>query len=240
MIKVKVVKMGNNFWSNEEKKVLKKYYPILGAKTKQFLPNRTIGAIEHEARRQNIKYGLFEVGEEAFLDIETTNINADFAFMLSYAFKVKDKNEVLCSCITREEVLSGQLDKRLIKDFVKTLRKFKRIYTYYGDRFDVPFARTRALVHKIEFPPYGLIQHQDLYYLARAKLKISSNRLERVCDILSIKGKTHLKPRTWTLATTGDTKSIAYVLDHNIKDIIILEKAYNKLKVYATVQRRSI
>jgi len=229
-------------WTREELKLLKKFYPIMGSECKQFFPrHNTVNAVQNEARRQGIKFGLFKVGEESFLDIESTNLNADFAFMLSYSFKVKGiEDKIYSNCITREEILSGNLDKRLIENFMKDLRRFKRIYTYYGSRFDMPFARTRALANGYSFIPYGLIQHQDLYYMVRNKLKLSSNRLDRVCQVLGIEGKNHLEPRTWTLATIGNEEALKYVLEHNIKDVLVLEKVYNKLKEYGMVTKRSV
>jgi len=227
-------------WTKEEIKLLKKHYPILGQKVQQFLPNRTRDQIDHKIRELDIHYGLFEKGEEAFLDIETSNLNADFAYMLSYAIKVKDCDIVHSGIITKAEIFSGEFDKRLVADCIEVLRKFKRIYTYYGTKFDLSFLRTRALIHNLEFIPFGLIQHQDLYYLVRNKLKLSRNRLENVCEALGVNGKTRLDGHIWVKATIGDKKSLGYILEHNIQDVLILEKVYNKIKTYAGVQRRSI
>ena len=227
-------------YNKDEIKLLKKYYPIIGIKVQQFLPERSKDSIDHMVRKLNVKYGLFEDGEEAYCDIETTNLNADFAFLLSYCFKVKGKNEYYCNKITSKEIRDGILDKRLCEDFVKDLLRFKKIYTYYGTRFDLPFMRTRALTNKIGFPPYGLIQHMDLYFLARNKLKLSRNRLDNVCRLLDIEGKTHLNGKIWMMAATGNEESINYILEHNKSDVMILEKAHEKLKVYASVTRSSI
>lgn len=234
-------------YSKEEKKLFKKYYPLLGTKILQYLlqikePSRnwTIDSIDHAVRNLGFKFGVFELGEEAYCDIETTNLNADFAFMLSYCFKVRGQDKIYGSCITSEEIRTGILDKRLIEDFVKDLRRFKKIYTFYGDRFDVPFARTRALAvdNGIDFPPYGLIQHCDIWYIARSKLKLSHRRLDNVCNLLGIEGKTHLDGKTWILAATGDKQALNYVYEHNKVDVVILEKAHKKLEVYAAQSRR--
>jgi uncharacterized protein YprB with RNaseH-like and TPR domain len=227
-------------YNKEEVKILKKYYPLLGMKVQQFLPNRTTASIDHEVRSLGIKVGLFEDGEEGFLDIETTNLNADFAFMLTYCIKTKGKEEYRWNRITKEEISSGILDKRLVTDLVEDLRKYKKVYTYYGARFDIPFIRTRALAHELEFIPYGLIFHQDLYFLAKSKLRLSRRRLANVCDLLGVDGKTHLDGKLWMLAATGNEEAIDYIYNHNKSDVEILERAYNKLKIYASVTRTSI
>jgi uncharacterized protein YprB with RNaseH-like and TPR domain len=227
-------------YSKEEIKLLKKYYPVLGMKVKVFLPSRTIDSIDHEIRKLNIKYGLFEQGEEAFLDIETTNLNADFAYMLSYALKVKGEEIVFSGLITKEEIFTGQFDKRLVEECIRDLSEFKRIYTYYGTKFDIPFLRSRAVYHKLDFIPFGLIQHQDLYYLVRNRFKFSRNRLEGVTEFLGIEGKTKLSGNIWVKATIGDKKALEYIQEHNIKDVIILEKLYDRIKTYAGVTRSSM
>jgi uncharacterized protein YprB with RNaseH-like and TPR domain len=226
-------------YTKEEIKILKKFYPILGMKVQQFLPNRTIDSIDHEVRNLGIKVGLFEEGEEGFLDIETTNLRADFAFILTYCIKVRG-GEVIQNRITREELLSGNFDKRLVADLLTDLRKFKKIYTFYGTRFDIPFIRTRALMHGYEFIPFGLLMHQDLYFLSKSKFCTSRHRLDNMCDMLGIEGKTHLDGKIWMLAAIGDEKSIQYIMDHNVADVEILERSYEKVKIYAGVSRTSI
>lgn len=227
-------------YTREEIKILKKHYPLLGTKVQAFLPNRTKDSIDHMVRTLGIKYGLFEDGEEGFLDIETTNLNADFAFMLTYCIKTKGKDEYRKSRITKKEIQTGILDKRLVKDLIEDLSKYKKLYTYYGTRFDIPFIRTRALANGYEFMPYGLIFHQDLYFLAKNKLRLSRNRLANVCELMGIDGKTHLDGRLWMLAATGNDDAIQYIYDHNKADCDILEKAYNRLKTFASVSRTSI
>ena len=227
-------------YSKDEIKLLKKYYPLLGYRVQEFLPNRTRDSIDHEVRLLGIKYGLFEDGEEGFLDIETTNLNADFAFMLTYFIKTKGKDEYRSNKITKEEIQSGVLDKRLVGELIEDMKKYKKLYTYYGTRFDIPFIRTRALTWGYDFIPYGLIFHQDLYFLARNKLRLSHNRLANVSDLLGVDGKTHLDGKLWMLAATGNEEAIQYIFDHNKGDVDILEKDYNKLKMYASVSRTSL
>lgn len=227
-------------WTTVEINILKKNYPLLGAKVIQLLPNRTANAIDTQVKRQGIKYGLFPIGEEGFLDIETTNFNADIAYMLSYAFKVRGSDTVYASKITKEEIFSGKFDERLVKQCIEDLRRFKRIYTYYGTGFDIPFIRTRALELGLEFPIFGSIQHQDIYYLVRNKLKLCRNRLENVTRLLGIDDKTHLDLKVWRLAAIGDSKSLDYVMEHNIIDVKILEKAHEEIKCFCGTTKGSI
>ena len=130
-------------------------------------------------------------------------------------------------------------DRLLVKDCINDICKYKRLYTYYGTKFDLPFIRSRALKWKLDFPPFGLIQHQDLYYLVRNKLKLSRNRLEAVCEFLGIEGKTKLEGGIWVRAAVGNKECLEYILKHNIGDVKILEKTHKRILEYADVNKRS-
>jgi uncharacterized protein YprB with RNaseH-like and TPR domain len=180
-------------------------------------------------------YNCYEAKEEkiGFLDIETTNLQADFGFILSYCIKDSTSDEILYRTITKAEIEKakrGDEDKEVVRQLIKDMEKFDRVVTYYGKRFDIPFIRTRALSMGLEFPPYGAQKHTDLYFTAKHKLKLSSNRLENVCrTILNKTQKTRVEGRYWRAASRGDEASIEYILDHNKKDVLDLEKIYNRL-----------
>lgn len=227
-------------WTKTEINLLKKKYPQMGTKIIMFLPNRTIESIEHKVRRLGIKYtgGLHPDGPSGYLDIETSGLQGDFNFMYCWWIKVAGEEKYYHAEIKAEEIHNGTLDKRIVEQLVETLKLFKRIYTFYGTNFDIPMARTRALYHGLDFIPYGLLEHKDVYYMARSLLRIHSKRLESVCDLLGIKGKTHLEPRYWVMANTGNSEAINYISEHNRLDVIILEKAHRKLQEYQAGTRR--
>jgi len=227
-------------WTKEEDVILKKHYVVLGTKCIKFLNNRTIDAIEHRARRLGIRYTPFGEGKAGYLDIETTGLQADFQFILTWCIKTANEDEIKYGIVTKDELRNGTLDKRIIKELINTIQEYSTIYTFYGSRFDLAFARTRALYHHLDFIPYGLIQHKDLYYLVRRILRIHRNRLESVADLLGIKGKTHLAPRIWVKANSGDEQALKYILKHNIADVILLEKVHKKLRDYESKTRRFV
>jgi len=175
-----------------------------------------------------------------YLDIETSNLKANIGIMLSYCIKDGDSKKIYSGVIKKSELMDGTLDKRLVEDCINDMWKFDKIVTYYGTRFDVPFLRTRALFWDVEFPKYSQINHKDCYYMVRNKMCLHSNRLENACRLMGIKGKTHVDWNYWIRALTGDEKSLKYILDHNKKDVIILEKLYNKLLQYVRDTNKSI
>jgi uncharacterized protein YprB with RNaseH-like and TPR domain len=175
-----------------------------------------------------------------YLDIETDNLNADFGTMLSWCIKEKN-GPVISSVVTKEELFDGRTDSELVRKLVDTMRSFDIICGYYSSGFDIPYIRAKALHYGYDFPSFeeddtGKLKpelyHWDVYYLVRSKLKISRKSLESACDYLGIKGKTPLDKDIWRKAKYGDPEAIAKVLEHNIGDVVILEKLHNRLTEY--------
>lgn len=181
-------------------------------------------------------YGCYIPDEHeriGFLDIEASNLDADFGIILSYCIKDADSDCIYESVLTRNDIdraAAGDEDKRVVRELIGDLGEFDRVVTYYGKRFDVPYIRTRALATGVEFPNYGSLIHTDLYFVVRHRFKMSSNRLENACRVLLGKtDKTRIEAKYWRAAARGDEQSLQYVLDHNRKDVLDLEKLYDKV-----------
>ena len=175
-----------------------------------------------------------------YLDIETSNLKANYGIMLTYAIKERGTNKIYHSTITKKEIDDGTLDKRLVRECIRDMKEFDVVMGYYSTKFDIPFIRTRAMYWDIDFPMYGELQHKDVWYMVRAKMCLHSNRLEAACKHLGIAGKTHIESIHWIRALSGDKKSIDYILDHNKKDVIILEKLHDRIKEFVKGNTRSI
>jgi uncharacterized protein YprB with RNaseH-like and TPR domain len=175
-----------------------------------------------------------------FLDIETSNLKANAGPMLSWAMKVRGEKEPRYDIIRKEEMLDKSYDKRIVQSCIDNIREMDAIVTYYGSGFDVPFIRTRAIGMGLDFPKYGEIFHWDLYYQARSKLLTHRKSLDAITAFFGIEGKTHLDMEVWFDARFGDKDALDYVLDHNLADVDILEKAFDKLEPYSKWTRTSI
>lgn len=83
-------------------------------------------------------YGCYEPPETekiGFMDIEASNLVADFGIMLSYCIKERGNDEILEGVLTPAQIKkakAGDEDKVLIESFVKDLMTFDRIVTFYG------------------------------------------------------------------------------------------------------------
>jgi len=167
-----------------------------------------------------------------YLDIESGGLNANFDYMLTWVIKTKGKDEYRCGVIDQKDILAFNFDKQILEKLIESLTEYDVIYTYYGTGFDIPFIRSRAMMQKMKFLTFGAMQHKDLYFVVRSKMKLHKSSLDSACAALGIKGKNHIKGNFWMRAKVGDKEALAYVLDHNKKDCQILEKLHEKLQYY--------
>ena len=93
----------------------------------------------------------------ACLDIETSNLQANFGIILSWVIKT------VGGSYSKDVIKQGdKLDCQIVKSCVNALCKFNRVVGHYSTYFDIPFLRTRALYWGIDFPEYGSIYHTDV------------------------------------------------------------------------------
>jgi uncharacterized protein YprB with RNaseH-like and TPR domain len=179
--------------------------------------------------------------KEAYLDIETTNLKASYGIMLCWCLYDATGEKMYEDCITKSDLQGKTLDKRVVSSLVDTLRKFDRVYTFYGTKFDIPFARTRAVVHGLDFPIFQSVKHKDVYYIVRNKFCLHSNRLAVACEILlGETDKTRIDPGRWTKALMGDKEALAYILEHCEYDVKDLAKLHRKVIDFAGQPNTSI
>lgn len=181
-----------------------------------------------------------------FFDIESSGLVADFGMMLTYAIKVENEETIHRSVIRKQDINSakaGNEDRKVIAQCVKDLSQFDEIITYYGDdwRFDVPFVRTRAVAMDIPFPAFGTIKQVDVYPIIKKKFRLSRNRMENAArTLLGETEKNHLDGAIWRAAGRGDKESLAYILDHNMRDVRDLERLYHRVIDYVRDTPKSI
>jgi len=187
--------------------------------------------------RKSNSRGLEKV---ACLDLETSNLHANFGMILSWAIKFIDGKYF------KDVVQEGdEFDYRIVKTCIDVLKKADRVVGHYSTYFDIPFLRTRALYWNIDFPEYGSIYHTDVWKIARRKLRLHSNRQGSVAEaVLHQNIKTRIHPQIWLDIQFGSKakkeKAINYIVDHNIKDVKQLESNYLKLRKFVREGRNSI
>ena len=175
------------------------------------------------------------------LDIEASNLKANFGIILSWAIKPLHEEEIYYDVITKRDLKAGVMDRDVVATLLDTIdTSFDRVVTWYGTKFDIPYIRSRALYHGLEHYKFGEVLHTDAYYMARSKLCIHSNRQGVVGGFLSGEDiKTKIDFEHWLKALTGNEKSLAYILDHNLADVQQLEDNYLKLRDFVKINNRS-
>ena len=160
--------------------------------------------------------------------------------MLCWCMKEVDSDLIAYDLITKKEARDKN-DYRIIKSCVKEIRKFDRTMGWYSSRFDMPYVRSRAEYHGIPFPTYKEALHTDLYYIARSKLALHSNRLGAVCQFFGIEAKSHpMTPDLNLRSGAGDKEALAVVLEHCKEDVISTDKCRELLMKYSAPTKRSI
>jgi uncharacterized protein YprB with RNaseH-like and TPR domain len=160
--------------------------------------------------------------------------------MLTWVIKTRGKEEYKKGCISALDIQNYTFDKRILKELIEALKEYDTVVTYYGTKFDIPFIRTRAMMHKLNFLTFGALQHKDCYYMVKMKMRLHRNSLDSACAALGIRGKNHIKGNFWMKAKLGDPVALDYVLDHNTKDCQILEALHKRLEDYVKDQSKSI
>jgi len=177
---------------------------------------------------------------QGIIDIETTGLKANWSHMLCWCMKEVDSDLVTCDLITKKEARDKN-DKRIIKSCVEEIRKYDRTLGWYSSRFDIPYVRSRAEFHGIPFPTYREALHTDLYYIARSKLALHSNRLGAVCQFFGIEAKSHpMTPALNQLSGAGDKEALQIVLEHCKEDVKSTDKCREMLLKYSANNKRSI
>ena len=167
-------------------------------------------------------------------DLECTNLNADFGYILCAGIKELGKGSVKTFSVADYPAYKKDPtnDKALVKDVRDYLSEAGAFITWYGQRFDQPFLNSRLTYYGLT--PLPPVPHIDGWRIAREKLKLHSNRLASVSSFLQIAEKTPLNGPIWIKASAGDPGALKYVIKHCKQDVLVLEQAFEHIKQLAT------
>lgn len=163
-------------------------------------------------------------------DIETTNLNANYGFILCACYKVLGEKKTHTIRIDDYKLHKKDCtnDRLLVKDMVEVLSDADMLVGHYSTRFDLPFLNSRALYHKLDL--VAPVPHVDTWRVARNGLKLNSNRLASIAEFLGKRQKTPILNTQWLRAMAGHKKSIDYVVEHCLADIAVLEETYMTIR----------
>lgn len=175
-----------------------------------------------------------------FWDIETSpNVmyswRAGFKLNLGPDLIIKER-KVICICYKWEgedTVYSltwdeDQDDKKMLQDFVEVAAQADEMIAHYGDGFDMPWFRTRCLIHGLTpLPAYKTV---DTKAWASKYFYFNSNKLDYLGGILVGQKKLHTEWSLWEKVMAGVKSALDYMVKYCKIDVVLLEKIWTKLR----------
>jgi len=178
-----------------------------------------------------------------FLDIETTDLNADYGIICCYCLKDASSSKIYEDRITKEDIkkysskkrdVEPKEDTRVIQSLVKDLKNFDRLVLHYGCGFDLPFIRTRAVICRVPYPTFGIYVMSDTWVMLKKKFKLSRNSLENGCrKLVGVSNKDRLSMSIKHGALRGEEWAIQDMIVHCRKDVIDTQALYELINKYS-------
>jgi predicted PolB exonuclease-like 3'-5' exonuclease len=123
----------------------------------------------------------------------------------------------------------NQCDKAMLREFLSIANEADELIHHFGDRFDLPWFRTRCLLHGFEpLPPYKTI---DTKMWASKYYYFNSNKLDYISEVLGHGRKLKTDFGLWkAIVMDKCEKSLNYMCKYCGIDVDRLEKVYHDLK----------
>lgn len=126
---------------------------------------------------------------------------------------------------------SRQNDRRLLEEFVPVFNAADEVIAHNGDRFDIPWVRTRCLIHGIDMVPNPA--SIDTLKAARGRFNFNSNRLDYIAKYLGLGGKLPTGFDLWKrVVLNKDGAALSKMVRYCKRDVVLLEKVWDKINIY--------
>lgn len=139
-------------------------------------------------------------------------------------------------------------ERKMLQEFIKVANKADELVTHNGDKFDIPWVRTRCLVNKVPMmPDYISI---DTYKEAKHRFNFMSNKLSHIAKVCGLgqkmdtggavlwkrvlMGETELENKDfWKRLLLGNNPAaLKKMVDYCKQDVRLLEKVWDKMNPY--------
>lgn len=122
-------------------------------------------------------------------------------------------------------------DRHICEALADAINSSDAIVTQNGDRFDLPWARTRMVKHGMR--PFKPVPTWDTKKMAKSYFYFNSNRLDYMGKFLLGEGKIKTEAELWLACMRGDRKAIRQMITYCKGDVGLLERVFVKLRPYA-------
>ncbi len=126
-------------------------------------------------------------------------------------------------------------DSLLVRDILEYVDDLDVIIAHNGVFYDMPFLRTRSLIHGL--PAVNPAKIIDPVLLARKEFRFHSNRLDSISNVLQTTvQKTPVSPSVW-MAAIGDGSRVAMdtIVEHCVHDVEVLAEVTYRIRKYVRV-----
>lgn len=176
-----------------------------------------------------------------FWDIETS-LNVVLAFRAGYDLNIQheaivEERKVITIAYKWEGdgkiyVLKwdrDQNDRSMLTKFMAVAEEADELVAHYGDRFDLPWFKTRCLIHGLPpLPPYKTV---DTKAWASKYFYFNSNKLDYIGQVLGLGRKIKTDFDLWKdIQLKKCPVALAKMCRYNARDVDLLEQVYHKLK----------
>lgn len=213
------------------------------------LPARTVmtfGGIESQGREKEsgTAFRAAEIDRGSTMakpkivlfDLETTNLSASFGYVLCMGWKTLGQKKVHIIKIDGFDLFESDPtnDREVVLAARDVLTDADGWVGWYSSKFDEPYLNSRLVYHSLDPLPHMGMAHMDAWKIAKYRMRLNSNRLASVAAFLGLEEKTPVAGPQWIRAMAGQPSALKYVYDHCRQDIVVLEQAYEKIKVLST------
>lgn len=195
------------------------------------------------------KYLFNEIYKIGYLDIETSGLSADFDFAITYALLVRDvdtgKTTMRKGRINKQDRIRAEqkndadrIDEELIAKLVEDISDVDLLIGHWfigKHRHDIPFIRSRCAINSTSgFPKHKMVRYGDTQRWSSQIHRLRNNGLDTIADAYDLSTKkTPISTKRWKNASLFQSETaIDYIMNHNIKDVIITYKVHKHLEQY--------
>lgn len=152
-------------------------------------------------------------------------------FMLSWSAKWLGDKEVIYDALPFYPAYYKQFptdDYNITLSIRNLLDEADIVVAHNGNKFDIPKIYAKCLEHGI--PPPSPFRKVDTLVEAKKHFRLTSNKLDYIANLLGFGRKIKTDFRLWIDCMNGDKKAWDRMVKYNIKDVILLEKVYLKMR----------
>lgn len=203
---------------------------------------------EHPRCFEKYMKGLYQE-KILFFDIEAEDLSADYGIMFNWC-AMDEEGNVFEDYLTLDDIkkykstdrdAQPKEDTRIVQSLVNLMSKYTRVIGHYSCGYDLPFARTRAVICGVDFPSYGMLFQSDTWVILKKKFKLSRNSLQNGClKLLGHSRKDHLSLSIKHGCLRGEKWAMDLSRKHCVQDVQDLVELFGVTNKYMKRTKSSI